>query len=137
MDQFTSSFHGRLLNEGAEISLNYGNRYGLLGENGSRKVGVFVTAQISAANALSSRSSIAERDIEIPPHIYIYIVRGEAEPSDVNAVDFIIASAKAKVARLEEHIRRLTTLMKPTSSLLMRKWRRCIRAHSRPRHRAS
>ena len=57
MDQFTSSFHGRLLNEGAEISLNYGNRYGLLGENGSRKVGVFVTAQISAANALSSRSS--------------------------------------------------------------------------------
>ena len=58
MDQFTSSFHGRLLNEGAEISLNYGNRYGLLGENGSGKVGVFVTAQISAANyALSSRPS--------------------------------------------------------------------------------
>ncbi len=48
--------------------------------------------------------SIAERDIEVPSHIDIYIVRGEAEPSDVNAVDFIVASAKAKVARLESYI---------------------------------
>ena len=40
IDQYTLSFHGRLLIEGAEISLNYGNRYGLLGENGSGKVGI-------------------------------------------------------------------------------------------------
>lgn len=38
MDQFTLSFHGRLLIDGAEVSFNYGNRYGLLGENGSGKV---------------------------------------------------------------------------------------------------
>lgn len=38
IDAYTLSFHGRLLIEGAEISLNYGNRYGLLGENGSGKV---------------------------------------------------------------------------------------------------
>jgi ABC-type hemin transport system ATPase subunit len=38
IDQYTLSFHGRLLIEGAEISLNYGSRYGLLGENGSGKV---------------------------------------------------------------------------------------------------
>jgi ATP-binding cassette, subfamily F, member 2 len=38
MDQYTLSFHGRLLIEGAEIALNYGQRYGLLGENGSGKV---------------------------------------------------------------------------------------------------
>lgn len=38
IDQFTLSFHGRLLIEGAEIALNYGQRYGLLGENGSGKV---------------------------------------------------------------------------------------------------
>jgi ATP-binding cassette subfamily F protein 2 len=36
---YTLSFHGRLLIENAEISLNYGQRYGLLGENGSGKVG--------------------------------------------------------------------------------------------------
>ena len=38
IDSFTLSFHGRLLIEGAEIALNYGQRYGLLGENGSGKV---------------------------------------------------------------------------------------------------
>lgn len=53
-----------------------------------------------SADAVQSTllQSIAERDIEIPPHIDIYIVRDEAEPSDVNAVDFIVASAEAKVA---------------------------------------
>lgn len=38
IDSYTLSFHVRLLIEGAEISLNYGQRYGLLGENGSGKV---------------------------------------------------------------------------------------------------
>ncbi|EIW76518.1 hypothetical protein CONPUDRAFT_111516 [Coniophora puteana RWD-64-598 SS2] len=94
IDQFTLSFHGRLLIEGAEIALNYGQRYGLLGENGSGK-STFL-------------QSIAERDIEIPPHIDIYLVRGEAEPSDVNAVDFIVASAREKVAKLEARIEALS-----------------------------
>lgn len=94
IDSYTLSFHGRLLIEGAEISLNYGQRYGLLGENGSGK-STFL-------------QSIAERDIEIPPHIDIYLVRGEAEPSDVNAVDFIVASAREKVAKLEKRIEDLS-----------------------------
>jgi len=55
IDQYTLSFHGRLLIEGAEISLNYGNRYGLLGENGSGKVGMFADATSPPANSLSSR----------------------------------------------------------------------------------
>ncbi|GLB34405.1 putative ABC transporter [Lyophyllum shimeji] len=94
IDAYTLSFHGRLLIEGATISLNYGQRYGLLGENGSGK-STFLR-------------SIAERDIEIPQHIDIYLVRGEAEPSDVNAVDFIVASAKEKVARIEAYIEELS-----------------------------
>ncbi|KAJ3555661.1 hypothetical protein NP233_g12153 [Leucocoprinus birnbaumii] len=94
IDAYTLSFHGRLLIEGAEISLNYGNRYGLLGENGSGK-STFL-------------QSIAERDIEIPPHIDIYLVRGEAEPSEVNAVDFIVTSAREKVAKLEARIEELS-----------------------------
>ncbi|KAG1857509.1 P-loop containing nucleoside triphosphate hydrolase protein [Suillus subluteus] len=76
------------------IALNYGQRYGLLGENGSGK-STFL-------------QSIAERDIEIPPHIDIYLVSGEAEPSDVNAVDFIVASAREKVAKLEKRIEDLS-----------------------------
>jgi ATP-binding cassette subfamily F protein 2 len=60
--------------------------------------------------------SIADRDVEIPEHIdvrlpipsfqprssQIYLVRGAVDPSDVNALDYIIASAKEKVARLEK-----------------------------------
>ncbi|KAH9006854.1 P-loop containing nucleoside triphosphate hydrolase protein [Lactarius hatsudake] len=94
IDAYTLSFHGRLLIEGAEIALNYGQRYGLLGDNGSGK-STFL-------------QSIAAQDIPLPPHIDIYLVRGEAEPSDVNALDFIVASARAKVARLEARIEELS-----------------------------
>lgn len=38
IDSYSLSFHGRLLIENATFSLNYGQRYGLLGENGSGKV---------------------------------------------------------------------------------------------------
>ncbi|KAK4685098.1 ATP-binding cassette, subfamily F, member 2, partial [Tremellales sp. Uapishka_1] len=88
IDSYTLSFHGRLLIENAEIALNYGQRYGLLGENGSGK-STFL-------------QSIADRDVEIPEHIDIYLVRGAVDPSDVNALDYIIASAREKVARLEK-----------------------------------
>ncbi|KAJ8515617.1 hypothetical protein ONZ45_g6973 [Pleurotus djamor] len=99
IDSYTLSFHGRLLIEGAEIALNYGQRYGLLGENGSGK-STFL-------------QSMAERDIEIPPHIDIYLVSGGAEPSEVNAVDFIVASAKEKVAKLEAYIEELSVADSP------------------------
>jgi len=66
----------------------------LLGENGCGK-STFL-------------QSLAARDIDIPEHIDIYLVSGEAEPSDVNAVDFIVNSAKAKVARLEQLIEDLS-----------------------------
>ncbi|KAJ3721403.1 P-loop containing nucleoside triphosphate hydrolase protein [Lentinula guzmanii] len=105
IDQYTLSFHGRLLIEGAEIALNYGQRYGLLGENGSGK-STFL-------------QSIAERDIEIPEHIDIYLVRGEVEPSNVNAVEFIVASAKAKVEKLEKYIEELSVSDDPDAELAL------------------
>lgn len=111
IDAFTLSFHGRLLVEGAEIALNYGQRYGLLGDNGSGKV--CLDRRSSSDSRLMYRQStflqsIAEQDIPLPPHIDIYLVRGEADPSDVNALDFIVASAKAKVARLEARIEEMS-----------------------------
>ncbi|KZV79231.1 hypothetical protein EXIGLDRAFT_735425 [Exidia glandulosa HHB12029] len=95
IDSYTLSFHGRLLFENAEVALNYGQRYGLLGENGCGK-STFL-------------QSLAARDIEIPEHIDIYLVSGEADPSDVNAVEFIVASAKEKVKRLEQMVEDLST----------------------------
>lgn len=113
IDAFTLSFHGRLLIEGAEIALNYGQRYGLLGDNGSGKVSSNRRWSSPYNNRLmclqsTFLQSIAEQDIALPPHIDIYIVRGEADPSDVNALDFIVASAKAKVARLEARIEEMS-----------------------------
>ncbi|KAL0563348.1 ABC transporter ATP-binding protein arb1 [Marasmius crinis-equi] len=61
IDQYTLSFQGRLLIEGAEIALNYGQRYGLLGENG-----------LGRSTFLQS---IAERDVKIPPYIDIYLAK--------------------------------------------------------------
>ena len=56
----------------------------------------------------TSLQSLAERNLDIPPHIDICIVRGEAELSDINAVNFIVASAEAKVAHLEAYIEGLS-----------------------------
>lgn len=95
IDAYTLSFHGRLLFENASVSFNYGQRYGLLGENGSGK-STFL-------------QSIAHRDIEIPSHIDIYMVDGEAEPSEIGAVEYIVAGAKEKVAKLEKRIEDLST----------------------------
>lgn len=87
---FSLSFHGRLLLDGATITLNYGQRYGLLGDNGSGKTTLL--------------QSIAERDVDIPDHIDIHLVQGEVEPSDMNALEYCIASAKKKVELLESRI---------------------------------
>lgn len=54
IDSYTLSFHGRLLIEGAEIALNYGQRYGLLGENGSGKVCVTLALLFCYLNLPSS-----------------------------------------------------------------------------------
>ena len=75
IESFSMSFHGRLLIDNATVALNYGQRYGLLGENGSGKT-TFLEA-------------LANRDVEIPEHIDIYLVRGEADPSDENALDSV------------------------------------------------
>ncbi|GAA5912857.1 hypothetical protein JCM6882_009497, partial [Rhodosporidiobolus microsporus] len=94
IESYSLSFHGRLLIENAEFSLNYGQRYGLLGENGSGKT--------------TFLESMANRDVEIPEHIDIYLVRGEAEPSEQTALDFIVQSAKDKAARLEAQIEEMS-----------------------------
>jgi len=94
IDSYTLSFHGRLLIENASIALNYGRRYGLLGENGSGKT--------------TFLQSLAQRDVEIPDHIDIYLVQGEAEPAEVTAVDFIVNSAREKVARIEKQIEEMS-----------------------------
>ncbi|KAI8063458.1 P-loop containing nucleoside triphosphate hydrolase protein [Gongronella butleri] len=90
IDSYSLNYHGRVLIDNATIELNFGRRYGLVGQNGSGK-STFL-------------QSLAERDIEIPPHIDTYLLNQEAEPSDKNAVDAVIDWAQAEVARLEKTV---------------------------------
>jgi ATP-binding cassette subfamily F protein 2 len=98
IESYSLSFHGRLLIENADFSLNYGqrcvcgwcrrfcgpsvadlpylcvSRYGLLGENGSGKVRIFspVTRVMLLMIHLVQTTfleSMANRDVEIPEHI--------------------------------------------------------------------
>merc|ERR1712230_121438 len=41
-------------------------------------------------------------------HIHIDLVRGEAEPSDMTAIDYIVQSAKDKAARIEQQIEEMS-----------------------------
>lgn len=94
IESYTLSFHGRLLIEDATIELNWGQRYGLLGANGSGK-STFLT-------------SLFARDVEIPEHLDVYLLNAEADPLEINAVDYIIGSARERVAKIEEEIEKLS-----------------------------
>lgn len=94
IEQFSLSFHGRVLIENATIELNYGQRYGLLGANGSGKSTFLAT--------------LAAREVPIPEHIDVYLLKEEAEPSDLNALDYILAEAKKKVEALETEIEKIS-----------------------------
>ena len=94
IEQFSLSFHGRVLIENSTIELNYGQRYGLLGANGSGKSTFLAT--------------LAAREVPIPDHIDVYLLKEEAEPSDMNALDYILAEAKKKVEALEADIEKMS-----------------------------
>jgi ATP-binding cassette subfamily F protein 2 len=78
IEQFNLSFHGRVLIENATIELNYGQRYGLLGANGSGKT--------------TFLSTLAAREV----------------PSDMNALDYILMEAKKNVEKLEAEIEKMS-----------------------------
>ncbi|KAH6905757.1 hypothetical protein BKA70DRAFT_1225461 [Coprinopsis sp. MPI-PUGE-AT-0042] len=61
IDAFALSLHGRLLIKGAEASLNYGNRYGLLGENGSGKINAVDVNITSACGKVAKLEAYIEK----------------------------------------------------------------------------
>jgi len=85
---FSLSFHGENLIEDTTLELTYGRRYGLIGRNGSGKT-TFLQA-------------IASNDLELPDHIDKYLLKGEVEPSDKNAMECVIGFAQAEVDRLNQ-----------------------------------
>ena len=63
---------------------------------------------LSSTTQTTFLESLANRDVDIPEHIDIYLVRGEAEPSDMTAIDYIVQSAKDKAARIEQQIEEMS-----------------------------
>ncbi|ODV88329.1 hypothetical protein CANCADRAFT_4465 [Tortispora caseinolytica NRRL Y-17796] len=89
----TLVFHGKVLIQDSELELNYGRRYGLLGENGCGKSTLL--------------KAIAAREYPIPEHIDIYLLNEPSEPTEYSALEYVVREAEAELKRLEdtaEHI---------------------------------
>lgn len=72
VEEVSVTFHGKPLLESTEIVINYGNRYGFIGNNGSGKSTIM--------------KAIAARSIPIPEAIDIYFLDSEYEASDKTAL---------------------------------------------------
>ena len=75
-------FHGKVLIQDSTIELNYGRRYGLLGENGCGKSTLL--------------NSIAAREFPIPEHIDIYLLNEPAAATDFSALEYVVREAEAE-----------------------------------------
>jgi len=92
ISSFSLSYHGKVLIAETDLELTYGRRYGLIGMNGSGKSTLL--------------ECLVEREVPIPDHIDIFLLREEAEPSERTALEVVIDQSTSEVQRLEaEEIR--------------------------------
>lgn len=98
-------FHGRVLITDSTLELNFGRRYGLLGENGCGK-STFLKA-------------IAAREYPIPEHVDIYLLNEGAPPSDLGALDWVVTEAENEMKRLDRLAEQLLEDEGPESPVLM------------------
>lgn len=97
-------FHGKVLIQDSTLELNYGRRYGLLGENGCGK-STFLKA-------------LATREYPIPENIDIYLLDEPAEPSEYSALDYVVREAQNELKRLEDLVEKIIIEDGPESDLL-------------------
>jgi len=88
IDAFSLSAYGEVLVTDTMIEFTIGRRYGLLGANGSGKSTML--------------KCLACREVPIPEHIDIWFLDEEAAPTEVTALQTVIATASGEVARLEK-----------------------------------
>ncbi|KAI5841701.1 P-loop containing nucleoside triphosphate hydrolase protein [Tricharina praecox] len=81
-------FHGKVLFNDTTIEINFGRRYGLLGENGCGKSTLL--------------KALAAREFPIPDHVDIYLLNEPAEPTDYSALEYVVKQAEQELARLEK-----------------------------------
>ena len=81
-------FHGKVLIQDTTLELNYGRRYGLLGENGCGKSTLL--------------KAIDKREYPIPEQVDIYLLNEGAPPSDLGALEWVVREAENEMARLDK-----------------------------------
>jgi ATP-binding cassette subfamily F protein 2 len=81
-------FHGKVLFNDTTIEVNYGRRYGLLGENGCGKSTLL--------------KAIDKREFPFPEHVDIYLLNEGAPPSELGALEWVVTEAENELARLEK-----------------------------------
>ena len=81
-------FHGRVLITDTTLELNYGRRYGLLGENGCGKSTLL--------------KAIAKREYPVPDHVDIYLLNEGAAPSELGALEWVVREANNEMDRLDK-----------------------------------
>lgn len=81
-------FHGKVLIQDSILELNYGRRYGLLGENGCGKSTLM--------------KSLAAREFPVPEALDIYLLNEPAEPSEWSALQYVVREAEAELKRVED-----------------------------------
>jgi ATP-binding cassette subfamily F protein 2 len=97
-------FHGKVLITDSTLELNFGRRYGLLGENGCGKSTLL--------------KSIASREFPIPEHIDIYLLNEGAPPSDLGALEWVVTEAQKQLDRMEKEAEDILERDGPDSPIL-------------------
>jgi len=97
-------FHGKVLIQDSTLELNYGRRYGLLGENGCGK-STFLKA-------------IATREYPIPENIDIYLLDEPAAATEFSALEYVVREAQAELQRMEDLVENIIIEDGPESELL-------------------
>ncbi|CEJ94414.1 Putative ATP-binding cassette sub-family F member 2 [[Torrubiella] hemipterigena] len=98
-------FHGRVLITDSTLELNYGRRYGLLGENGCGKSTLL--------------KAIAAREYPIPDHLDIYLLNEGAPPSELGALEWVVTEAQNELDRLDKLAEKLLEEEGPESPVLI------------------
>lgn len=94
------SFHGHPIIEGCELQLNWGNRYGFIGRNGSGKSTIMRV--------------IGARAIPVPERIDIYHLTTEYPPTEQTALEAVMAVDEERL-RVEKEIDVLNDLLATAS----------------------